>query len=278
MCFNITDVNAKSCTCYYEHVTIREVNGEPKEYYREQYIEVGENGELKKCRKTTDEFARGVSIPSSKRSSCIEENRTITDQMKKEFKNAFDNNCSLESCNKISYKYKNYKAIEYGEFEENYIDNFYTPNQQIGEDDEAKDLTNEADLEEIKEWGKEEYESLYEKNEGADCSIIDDELRELLNKALIFLSIAGIIILIVMSMIEFIKALTGANDDLIKTAFKHTIVRVICAIILLLTPMLVSTIIGVINDLREPQVDKEGNVILDENGDPLCGIYGSLEG
>ena len=104
------------------------------------------------------------------------------------------------------------------------------------------------------------------------CVVIDGDVKKLINEVLTIISVASIILLIIMSMIEFVKAITGANDDLIKTAFKHTIIRIVCVVILFLLPILVSSIIDLVNKINEPQTDENGNYKIGDDGNPLCGI------
>ena len=72
-----------------------------------------------------------------------------------------------------------------------------------------------------------------------------------------------------MSAIEFIKAVTGSDEDGLKGAIKHTFIRIICAIILLLLPMLITWILNIANN-NNYKIDDKGNYVIGDNGNPLC--------
>ena len=65
---------------------------------------------------------------------------------------------------------------------------------------------------------------------------------------------------------EFIKVITGQDDEGIKKALKHSLIRIVCAVLLLLLPMLVNFIITVINNAFS------GEVTIGANGEVTCGV------
>ncbi len=147
--------------------------------------------------------------------------------------------------------------------------------EDVVKDNQKKALDNmQTNITDIIEWGqKYTVGSLYKENKLKNaCVVIDGDVKKLINEVLTIISVASIILLIIMSMIEFVKAITGANDDLIKTAFKHTIIRIVCVVILFLLPILVSSIIDLVNKINEPQTDENGNYKIGDDGNPLCGI------
>lgn len=101
---------------------------------------------------------------------------------------------------------------------------------------------------------------------GDPCSIINTNLKNLLSNVFWFISIAGIILVVVMTAISFIKAIVGSDDEKFKTAFSHLITRLIVVFILLLLPMFLTFIINIIND------NMGGTVKVGADGDVFCDI------
>ncbi len=101
---------------------------------------------------------------------------------------------------------------------------------------------------------------------GSACgALISGELSDMLNTIFWVISIAGIILLIVMTMISFIKAITGSDDEKLRDVLKHLWIRIIVVIILLLLPMLLGFVISIINNYTagEVQIGEDGNVFCD---------------
>lgn len=127
------------------------------------------------------------------------------------------------------------------------------------------------EIEKIQNWGN------YGKNgdeyriDGSDCTIISGELQTKLSQLFWVITIVGILLLIVMTAIEFIKVITASEEDGLKGAFKHTVIRAVCAIILLLLPVLINAVINIINDNNFIK-DENGNVVIGDSGDPLCKV------
>lgn len=106
----------------------------------------------------------------------------------------------------------------------------------------------------------------YEVNSiGDPCSIISPKLQSLLNTIFWAISIIGIILVVVMTALGFIKAIVGSDDEKFRDAFRHLLTRIIVVIILLLLPAILSFIITLINDSStgEVTVGKDGNVFCD---------------
>ena len=103
---------------------------------------------------------------------------------------------------------------------------------------------------------------------GDPCTVINPELQEMLSGAFWLISIAGIVLLVVMTAISFIKAIVGSDDEKLKEAFKHLVTRIIVVIILLLLPMLLTFIITLINDSAEGEISvgADGNIFCDVSG------------
>ena len=98
------------------------------------------------------------------------------------------------------------------------------------------------------------------------CTLIDDDLKQWINNFLWIISIVGIIMLVILTAIEFMKVITVSEEDGLKTAFKHTVIRIVCVILLLLLPMIVK---AVLNTINEYSISKAK---IGVDGDPICGI------
>ena len=91
-------------------------------------------------------------------------------------------------------------------------------------------------------------------------------MRDLLNRIFWYISIAGIVLLIVMTAISFIKAITGSDDEKLRDAFKHLLIRAIAVVVLLLLPVILTAIIDIINN------NSGGEVIIGADGNPTCSV------
>ena len=131
-----------------------------------------------------------------------------------------------------------------------------------GVDDDDTD-GNKVPVASITEWAASQG---YDVNSiGDPCSIISPKLQSLLNTIFWAISIIGIILVVVMTALGFIKAIVGSDDEKFRDAFRHLLTRIIVVIILLLLPAILSFIITLINDSStgEVTVGKDGNVFCD---------------
>lgn len=135
--------------------------------------------------------------------------------------------------------------------------------QQTVED--ATEDRDGANLEKIIWWaednGYDNVDSL-----GDDCSIISNSLKDILSSAFWIICIAGIILVVVMTAISFIKAITGSDDEKFRDAIKNLFTRLIVIIILLMLPALLTFIINIINS------NITGTVSIGEDGNVFCDI------
>ena len=111
-----------------------------------------------------------------------------------------------------------------------------------------------------------EFESRCMSYKTVDCSIFGSpsepkSLISFLNKLFWIISILGIILLVIMTMVEFIKALTGSDDSGLIKGFKHTLVRIVAVIILLLLPTIITFILTLVNRYSDYKIGDDGNVI-----------------
>ena len=100
---------------------------------------------------------------------------------------------------------------------------------------------------------------------GDPCNVISPKLQSLLNTIFWAISIIGIILVVVMTALSFIKAIVGSDDEKFRDAFRHLLTRIIVVIVLLLLPMILSFVITLINDSSsgEVNVGKDGNIFCD---------------
>ena len=122
-----------------------------------------------------------------------------------------------------------------------------------------------AEIEAIRKWAATTGQTSVS-DVGDPCNIIDGELENLLSLVFWILSILGIILVVLMTAISFIKAIVGSDDEKFRDAFRHLLTRIIVVIILLLLPMILSFIISIIND------NIAGVVKIGSDGNPFCDI------
>ncbi len=103
------------------------------------------------------------------------------------------------------------------------------------------------------------------------CDLIPSEILDFLKNFLFIIQIIGILLLIIMSFVEFIRALTGSDDEGLMKAVKNTGKRIIVVVILLLLPVIIVGILNMINN-EGYQKDENGNLIIGEEGNPLCNL------
>lgn len=128
--------------------------------------------------------------------------------------------------------------------------------------DDANDDREGPNTEYIQNWAKENgYNDVYEL--GDPCSIISDDLLRLLQNAFFLISVIGIILVVAMTALSFVKAVVGSDDEKLRDALKHLVTRIIVIIILLLLPMILDFIISIINTTGEVSINKDGDVFCD---------------
>ena len=96
------------------------------------------------------------------------------------------------------------------------------------------------------------------------CNIISNELSDILTSAFFYICVIGIILVIVMTIIDLIKVITGKAEEKLIEFFKKLIARIIVIIILLILPVIITFLINLINNL--------GNDLGYNKDNPLCGV------
>ena len=119
-------------------------------------------------------------------------------------------------------------------------------------------------IQSILNWGGKKDGTKYDPSTVDPCALISGDLREALHDIFFFISIAGIIILVVMTAVSLVKVITASEDEALRNFLKGLWKRIICLIILLLLPMLITFIIQVVNNVAPSLGIKSNN--------PLCDI------
>lgn len=90
-----------------------------------------------------------------------------------------------------------------------------------------------------------------------DCSQLIDTQTEgsfgwLLQKLLNYIKIAGPILVVLLSALDFIKAIASSEEDAFKKAQSRLVVRLVAALALFLVPTFVELLLGLINGINDP--------------------------
>lgn len=125
----------------------------------------------------------------------------------------------------------------------------------------------------INNWGSNASYDSDMANPGDPCQTIVSNpwLVQMLNWLFWFIAIAGLVIFLVMSIMDFIKAVTGSDDANLKKAFKHLAIRAIVVVILFLLPALLNLIINFLND----NLGEEGTYKIGSDGNLYCDVISS---
>ena len=130
--------------------------------------------------------------------------------------------------------------------------------------DDSGDLGDPAIIQAILDWGGKKDGTKYSSSATDPCDLISGKLQNVLHDIFFIISIAGIIILVVMTAISLVKIITASEDNALSNFVKGLWKRIICLIILLLLPMLITFIIQIVNDVAPSLGIKSNN--------PLCDI------
>ena len=195
-----------------------------------------------------------------------------------DYKNIVNNNCSVSSCNaKKIYVTKGYGGNP-GELTTNVDTSLYGASQA-----QQKDIFNSAIEGNINRTtnadNNNDAENLTlddivggiksvknpEKGITGTCELIDSQLIQFLKNLFIVIQVAGVILMVILTLIEFVKALTASSDDGLSGAFKNTIKRIIATVVLLILPMIIIWIINIVNDSYSDKHTQIGG-----DGNPIC--------
>lgn len=84
----------------------------------------------------------------------------------------------------------------------------------------------------------------------AGCEILGTMFYQYLQELLSWIQIFVIVIALVLSMVDFAKAVASGEEDAKKKAFKDSKIRIISAVIIMLLPYLLSFVLSLIDDLN----------------------------
>lgn len=202
-------------------------------------------------------------------------------------KSLFDNACSCSALGKLTFISQNnskeilynfddhywtfgkdlpildYERVDFSSMTKNQFDEQRKSNH-VAETAEDQGFSSNVDTNKIVEWAGEQQYTV--DSIGDPCSIINKDLKNLLNMIFWIISIVGIILVVVMTALGFVKAMVGSDDEKFRDAFRHLLTRIIVVIILLLLPMILSFIITLIND------NVDGEVRIGSDGNLFCDI------
>ncbi len=134
-----------------------------------------------------------------------------------------------------------------------------------GDSENPEDLGEDAAiLDAINKWGNSGDSTRYNQDSVDPCDLISDDIQDLLHNIFFFISVAGIIILVAMTAISLVKVITASEDEALRNFFKGLWKRIICLIILLILPTLVTFIVQLVNNVAP------GLGIRSDN--PLCNV------
>lgn len=142
--------------------------------------------------------------------------------------------------------------------------------QQVDDVQNAIGAGGIVDITKIQDWAKDagyDIDSL-----GDPCSLISPSLKSLLSTAFWIISVVGIVLLVVMTALGFIKAIVGSDDEKFRDAIKHLYTRIIVVIILLLLPMILNFVIDLVN-----RTAGDGKVAIGGDGNVFCDITGNSD-
>ncbi len=105
---------------------------------------------------------------------------------------------------------------------------------------------------------------------GKGCSTVTP-IATYLSQIFWLICVVSIIFLVVMTAIDFIKAIVGSEEDKLLKAFKNFKTRIIVVIILILLPAIVSFAINIYNQNAD---NSNGVVEIGEDGKPFCNAIG----
>lgn len=79
------------------------------------------------------------------------------------------------------------------------------------------------------------------------CGIISPEMKKFLNTVLWYIRIAGVVLTIILSLLDYIKAATGSDDKSMAAANKKFVTRVVLVAVLFLIPVLLDFLLSTLN-------------------------------
>lgn len=110
-----------------------------------------------------------------------------------------------------------------------------------------------------RKWGTEDTGVSSDGSISCEALLGPDNVK-IISDVLLVISVIGVILVIVLGMSDFVKAIASSDDDALAQAFKRIKHRILSVIILLLLPVLVDFILGLVNDnLHFEKIDHKGD-------------------
>ncbi|MBR2708430.1 MAG: hypothetical protein IKE90_03230 [Bacilli bacterium] len=110
-----------------------------------------------------------------------------------------------------------------------------------------------------RKWGTEDTGVSSDGSISCEALLGPDNIK-IISDVLLVISVIGVILVIVLGMSDFVKAVASSDDDVLAKAWKKFKYRIISVVILLLLPVLVDFILSFVNDnLRFKKIDINGN-------------------
>lgn len=138
-----------------------------------------------------------------------------------------------------------------------------TPSESSGSS--SGDSTCDETCQKIINWAKAEGYNTTSKV-GDPCNAISGTVTKILQSIFMLISVVGIILLVAMTSISFVKAIVASDDNKIKDAAKSLKTRIIVIIILLVLPVLLSFIINIVNS------NSNGKIKIGSDGKVFCDV------
>lgn len=139
--------------------------------------------------------------------------------------------------------------------------------ENVAETAEEQGYSATVDVQTIVDWANENgYANGDITSIGDPCYAISGTLQDMLITGFWIICVVGIILLVVMTAIGFIKAIVGSDEEKLKDAFKHLVTRIIVVIILLLLPTILTFVIRLVNE------NSSGEVSIGADGEIFCDL------
>lgn len=122
----------------------------------------------------------------------------------------------------------------------------------------------EMNPDELNQWAEDMKNKKDETEYENPCDVISKETKTEIQKWIVVIAVAGVIILIVITLLDFAKALVSSDENRMGKILKNFRIRIICVALLMLLPVIVTGIINLVNSAS-------GNGVIGTN-DPLCDI------
>jgi len=124
---------------------------------------------------------------------------------------------------------------------------------------------NNGDPDSLRDWAV-KYEQLTAEQQAIYdnlCNVISEDTKKMIQSGVVIICIIGVLIFLVITMFEFIKGLVSSDDGRLSNLLKRLKVRIICIVVLLLLPVIVTGVINIVNDAADGIFGEQ---------DPLCDV------